>query len=100
MQIKITRLAARDLEETRRYLKPRTNVGLRNVTSSIKKAINEIPNSLSRGRKTPHDEVWEKLVPKYGYIIPYYVEGDTVYILRIYDTRREPLDYSKIKKLD
>lgn len=100
MKIVITRRAVLDLDNLRKYLAPKSPPGLRNVTDALQNAIEDIPESLSRGRATPHDDVWEKVVPKYGFIIPYFVRGDTVFILRIYNSRRKPLDYEGVLDLE
>ena len=100
MKIVITRRAVLDLDNLRKYLAPKSPAGLRNVLSALQKTIEDIPKNPSRGRATPHDDVWEKVVPKYGYIIPYYVRGNTVFILRIYSSRRKPLDYDSVVDLE
>lgn len=100
MKIVITRRAVLDLDNLRQYLAPKSRTELLNVTDALQNAIKDIPESLSRGRATPHDDVWEKVVPKYGYIIPYYVRGDTVFILRIYNSRRKPLNYDGLLDLE
>ena len=100
MKIVITRRAVRDLDKLRDYLNQRSPTGLRSVVTALQNTIEDIPKSLSRGRATPHDDVWEKVVPKFGYIIPYYVKGNTVFILRIYSSRRKPLNYDNVVNLD
>lgn len=99
MHIKITTLALRDLEELRLFLEKRSHSGLKNVLADIEQTITEIPTSISRGHKTPRDDVWEKITPTYKYKIPYYSRGDTLYILRIYHSSREGLDYKAIVNL-
>lgn len=100
MKIVITRRAVRDLDTLREYLVQRSPTGLRSVVTALQNTIEDIPKSLSRGRATPHDDVWEKIVPQYGYIIPYLVRGNTVFILRIYNSRRKPLDYDGVVDLE
>lgn len=93
MHIRITSAAARDFDEIRTYLEGRSLSGLRSVLADIETAIEAIPGNLLAGRKTPRDDVRETLTPKYGYLIPYYAKGDTLYILRVYHPKRRPLDY-------
>lgn len=100
MKIVITRSAVLDLDSLRRYLAPKSPTGPLHVIDALQNSIEDIPASLSRGRATPHDDVWEKVVPKYGYIIPYYVRGNTVFILRIYNSRRKPLNYDGVLDLE
>jgi plasmid stabilization system protein ParE len=92
MQIEITTPALKDLDELRKY----SLSGLNNIISDIESVIRDIPVSVSRGRKTPRDDVWERIAPKYKFVIPYYIRGDTLYILRIYHTKRDKLDYTRI----
>jgi len=98
MKIQFSATALSELEALREYLGEISPQGLENVVSAIQSTIHDIPNSISRGRSTPHDEVWEKVIPKYGYIIPYLIHENTVIILRIYNSRRKPLDYDQISK--
>lgn len=100
MNIKITISALRDMEELRLFLAERSHSGLRNVLADIERTIIEIPTSISRGHKTPRDDVWEKITPTYKYKIPYYLRGDTLYILRVYHSSREELDYKTIVNFD
>ena len=100
MKIKLTSLALRDLEEMRAYYKPRSEMGLANMVAEIQETITNIPDHVSSGRKTPRDDVREKVTPKYGFIIPYYIRDNTVYVLRIYRGMRKSLDYKDIAQLD
>lgn len=100
MDIKITAPALLDLEELRLFLGERSHSGLQNVLTDIETTIVGIPASISRGHKTPHDDVWEKITPIYKYKIPYYSRGDTLYILRVYHSSRKGLDYKAIVNLD
>ena len=100
MRIHITLLALRDLEDLRDYLEPRSLPGLANVISDIESTIKSIPGSVTRGLRTPRDDVWEKLSPKYKYRIPYHIQDDVSYVLRIYHPSRKPLDYKEILKIE
>ena len=93
MQIKFSTLALIDLEELYEYLPEKSPSGYLNVSSDIENTIRDIPSSLLRGRQTPIDEVWERVTPNYGYIIPYCKRGDICYILRVYHSSRIGLDY-------
>ena len=100
MKIKITTPALRDMEELRLFLEKRSHSGLQNVLTDIETTIVKLSTSISRGRKTPRDDIWEKITPTYKYKIPYYLRGDTLYILRVYHSSREELDYQAIINLD
>lgn len=96
MQIRFTTPALLDLDELRVYLSDRSPQGLDNVVADIENTVFGIPTSLSKGRATPRDDVFEKITPKYKYLIPYTVKDDTLYILRVYHSSRRPLDYGEI----
>ncbi len=97
MRIEFTTPALRDLEELRTYLSARSGYGLPNVLGDIESTVSDIPKSISRGHKTPRDDVWERVSSRYKFVIPYHVRGGAVYILRIYHPKREPLDYDNLK---
>lgn len=96
MHIKYSPTALKELNEVRLYLQDVSPSGLKNVLSAIRITVNSIPENISIGRSTPHEDVWEKVVPRYGYIIPYTIQDDSVIILRIFNSRRKPLDYEQI----
>ena len=99
MQIVYTGKAKQDLQKIREYYGLRTSVGLKSIVNDIVNVVEDIPNSIYKGRVTPHPEVWEKITPKYNYLLPYYIFRGKVYILRIYNPRRGELDYKKIVDL-
>ena len=60
MHIEITTPALKDLDELRRYFQNHSLSGLNNIISDIESVIRDIPVSVSRGRKTPRDDVSAK----------------------------------------
>ena len=96
MKIEFTSPALQDLEELREYLADRSPSGLVNMIADIEGTVRSIRGSIAKGRKTPHDEVWEKITPKYKFLIPYYIRRDTLYILRVYRSNRDNLDYGAL----
>lgn len=100
MNIRFSTLALIDLEDLHAYLPEKSPSGYRNVALAIEEVVQSIPGNLFRGRKTPIDEVWERLVPKYHYVIPYCVRGNTCFILRVYHSSRPGLDYGKPLNVD
>ena len=100
MIIKFTTAALMDVSDLRVFLSPKSETGLEHVLSVIEQTVFSIPNSISKGRKTPRDDVFEKITPKYGYVIPYYIRSNTIYILRVYHSSRKDLDYNSIIQLD
>lgn len=94
MEIRFSTLALIDLEELYDYLPEKSPSGYRNVATAIQAIVESIPGNLFRGHQTPIDEVWERVEPKYKYIIPYCVRGNTCYVLRVYHSSRPGLDYN------
>jgi plasmid stabilization system protein ParE len=99
MEIVYTRKAMQDLQSIREHYEARSEPSLHNIVADIVHVVEDIPQSLSRGRKTAHPDVWEKVTPKYGYLLPYYVFQETLFILRVYDPRRRGLNYSEIVEI-
>mgnify|MGYP003956743525 CR=1 FL=1 len=99
MQIIYTQKALRDLQAIREYYGSRTPMGLQNIVNDIINVVEGMPNTLSKGRSTPHPDVWEKVTPKYHYLLPYCIFQGKLYILRVYDPRRGGLDYTDIMDL-
>ncbi|MGV6851627.1 MAG: type II toxin-antitoxin system RelE/ParE family toxin [bacterium] len=93
MRIYFTEKASVDLQELEAYLSELSPSGLRNVIADIQGTIRGIPSSILQGRRTPRDDVFEKITPKYKYLIPYTIQDNTLYILRVYHPSRRPLNY-------
>lgn len=91
--------ALRDLENLREYLGARSPSGLAHVIADIIQTVEGIPGSVARGRKTPRDDIWEKVTPKYRFVIPYHIRGNTLYILHVYSSRRRGIDYSALQEI-
>ena len=100
MEIIYTRKAKADLDDLREYLITRSPSGLQNVVLDITSTVENIPHSLSKGRKTPNPDVWEKISPTYRYLLPYYCYQGKLYVLRVYHPRRNDLDYENIIDLE
>ncbi len=88
MKIIYSRLALKDLQEIRAYYAGKSPQALHNISSDILKTIHNIPQSIFSGRATVVDTVWERITPKYHYIIPYTIVDENLWILRVYDARR------------
>jgi len=99
VEIIYTRKAKQDLQGIRDYFGSRSPSGLNNIVSDIMSVVDDIPHSLSKGRQTPHPDVWEKVTPRYGYVLPYYVFQGKLFVLRVYDNSRGDLDYDEIVDL-
>ena len=97
MIIIFTKEAKADLYELRDWLAPLSPSGLANVTAALEHKIRLISDKPSSGRPTPRDNVREAIETKYGFLIPYWVKDDRLYILRIYRSKRKPLDYEALK---
>lgn len=97
MRTIFTAEAKADLAQLRAYLQPLSAAGLRNVTDRIEQRIRLIPSTPHAGRPTPLDGVREVFETKYGFQIPYHIEGDTLFILRVYRVKRSPLDHGTLE---
>ena len=96
MNIIFTQEAKRDLDELRAYLEPLSPSGLAHVVATLEARIRSIPANPRIGRPTPRDDVREVVEPKYGFVIPYYVQDESLYILRVYRSKRKPFDYAAL----
>lgn len=96
MDIRYTRSALADLAHLRKYYGDLSPQALQNIVSDIRATIDDLPSSLSKGRMTSLPDVWEKLTQKYKYLIPYWVNKDVIWVLRVYDTRQAGYDLEKI----
>lgn len=96
MKIIFTEAAARDLVELRAYLEPLSPAGLRKVMQRLEKIIGTIPANPRIGRTTSRPGVRELIEPRYGFLVPYAVIDRTVFVLRLYRSKREPLDYEML----
>ncbi len=93
MIIVFTKEAKADLDELRQWLLPLSPAGLANVTAVLESKIRLIAENPNIGRPTPRDDVREAIETKYGFLIPYLVKDNRLYVLRIYRSKRKPLDY-------
>ncbi len=96
MEIRYTRSALSDLDALRIYYGERSEQALQNIAIDIRSTIDDLPHSISKGRMTPIPDVWEKLSMKYKYLIPYWINKDVIWVLRIYDTRQVGYDLEKL----
>ena len=92
MRIRFTPQAMSDLDDLKEWLRLKNTAGFRSVASQISKTIRPLAKHQAIGRKTMRENIRELVEPRYGFIIPYTVIDDTVFILRIYSSKRYPLD--------
>jgi toxin ParE1/3/4 len=97
MIIVFTKEAKTDLDELRDWLRPLSPRGLANVTAALEAKIRLLSENPTIGRPTPREGVRETIETKYGFLIPYWIKGEQLYILRIYRSNRKPLDYDNLK---
>jgi toxin ParE1/3/4 len=77
----------------RDWLRPLSPRGLANVTAALGFKIRLLSENPTIGRPTPRDGGRETIEVKYGFLIPYWIKGEQLYILRVYRSNRKPLDY-------
>ena len=96
MKLRFSRDALIDIDELKSWLKPLAPNGyssvIKRVTATIR-VLNQYPES---GRATALAGVREVIEPKYGFVIPYTVRDETIWILRVYSSRRYPLNYNAL----
>ena len=97
MNIVFTIEAKRDLDDLRAFLAPLSPPGLANVVTAIEARILSLADAPGTGRPTQRADVREAVEVKYGVVIPYTVREGTLFVLRIYQARRRPLDYAAIE---
>ena len=93
MALRFTREAFNDLNELDAYLSDKSPQGLRNVLTALKKTFQLIEGNAFLGRPTSRHGVRVAIEPTYKYVIPYYDDGADIWVLRVYHSRRAPLDY-------
>jgi len=67
------------------------------VVAALEARIRAVADSPGIGRPTPRDDVREAIEAKYGFLIPYYVRGPKLFVLRVYRSARKPLEYESLK---
>ncbi len=97
MPVKFTAEAFADLNELDTYLAERSPLGLLRVTAAIKEVFKQIDRYPKIGRATQDERLRVTVEPHYGYIIPYFLATDGIWIVRVYHARRAPLDFSTLK---
>ena len=80
-----------DLDDLKEWLRRKNPAGFRSVASQISKTIQPLSAHPAIGRKTLREDIRELVEPRYGFVIPYTVIEDTIFILRIYSAKRYPL---------
>jgi toxin ParE1/3/4 len=96
LRLVLTAEAKADLDELRAYLQPLNPKGLQNVVRAIETRILLTLEHPASGHPSPRYDVREALEPRYGFLMPYMIKTDTLYILRIYRGMRQPLDYQRL----
>ena len=97
MKVVFTEEAKRDLDDLRTYLRPLSPSGLANVVAALENCIRLVTDNPGIGRPTPRKDVREAIEPRYGVVIPYVLKADTLFVLRIYRSKRRPLDYPAMR---
>lgn len=91
MKLIFTQSSIKDLDGITDYLIERSPSGLENVLAALNRCFDQITEGLVKGRVTHREDVREVIETKYGYLIPYFIDGDRAYVLRVYNTRQRGL---------
>ncbi len=97
MALRFTPEALIDISEVDKYLTDKSWQGLANVLASLKRTFSNIEKNFNYGRPAMRENVRVAAEPRYKYVIPYYVKGADVWILRVYHSRRAPLDFTMLE---
>lgn len=90
MRLRFTADAVEDLRQLREWLIGRSPHGYRNVISALTKTMRTLPSHPQAGRPSERADIRELIESRYGFIIPYTIAGNTIWILRVYNARRAP----------
>ncbi len=96
MVLRFTGQAFNDLNDLDQYLADKSPQGLQNVLKSLRTSFDTILGNPFAGYATRTENIRVMVEPVYKYILPYYVDGSSIWILRVYHPRRAPLDYSAL----
>lgn len=96
MALRFTPEAFSDLSHIDDYLSERSPQGLRHILVALKETFENLRDNPRMGRPTLRPDIRVTIEPAYKHIIPYYLDGGDVWILRVYHPRRAPLDYMKL----
>jgi toxin ParE1/3/4 len=91
VSLRFTPEALQDLEDIDTWLSDRSPQGLRNVLGALKQAFLLIERNPGVGKPTRRERVRIFVEPRFRYLVPYYIKGEDVWILRVYHSRRSPL---------
>ncbi|MGE8103160.1 type II toxin-antitoxin system RelE/ParE family toxin [Allorhizobium sp. NPDC080224] len=91
MKLRFTRDAVRDLEDLRDWLRPRSPSGHKHVVTAIRTTLRRVQEQPQSGRLTERPDIREAVEPRFGFILPYTVRGDILWVLRVYNARRHPM---------
>jgi plasmid stabilization system protein ParE len=98
MRIEFTIMARQDIVDIRLWLEPLNQSGLANVLAALERKILLLAEHPGIGRVTENPVVREGIETRYGFLIPYMVRDGTLFVLRVYHSRREPLDYALLDR--
>jgi toxin ParE1/3/4 len=95
--LRFTPEALKDFEDIDIWLSDRSSQGLRNVLGALKQAFMLIEQNPGVGKPTRRERVRIFVERRYRYLVPFYMKGEDVWILRVYHSRRSPLQMGEMR---
>lgn len=81
--------ARSDIHQAVDYIRKDNPSAANNLIMAVQKSLRLIEKNPNIGRLYPEDGTREWSVPKWPYVIPYRINGDTVEVLRLWHTKRD-----------
>jgi toxin ParE1/3/4 len=97
VSLRFTPEALQGLEDIDAWLSDRSPQGLRNVLDALKQTFLLIERNPGVGKPARRERVRTFVEPRYRYLVPYYLKGEDVWILRVYHSRRSPLQLDEMR---
>jgi toxin ParE1/3/4 len=89
MRIRYRKTALADLEAIRAFIRQSNPLAAQRVIAEIREYVGTLSRFASRYRSGPVEDTRELVIARYGYIVTYQIEHDTVVILAVFHAAQE-----------